>query len=300
MDGLINVLKPPGMTSFDVVAYLRKILREKKIGHAGTLDPAAAGVLLVCTGKATRVVEYITRMKKTYRAELTLGISTDTQDSSGNIIARKEVNLSREKIVEAVESFTGEIYQAPPMYSAVKVGGKRLYELARKGEIIERRPRKIVIHSISIVNIEDARVLFDVTCSKGTYVRTLCSDIGDKLGCGAHMSFLVRKRIGVFGIESAFTLEDILKTSEAGQLTRILLNIDTAFSDFKSYHLNCPDDWRFKNGGFIPVNAGSVKDRDFYEGMEVRVYDRANEFIGIGEIVKKQGRFYLKPGKILA
>ncbi|NSW90728.1 MAG: tRNA pseudouridine(55) synthase TruB [Firmicutes bacterium] len=295
MNGLLNVLKPPGMTSFDVVAYLRGILKEKKIGHTGTLDPGAAGVLPICTGRATKVIEYIMNMEKVYRAELTLGISTDTQDSSGNVIAVKKVLVSEQQITQALKSFIGKIYQTPPMYSAVRVEGRRLYEIARGGKSIERKPRKVEIYSINLINIEKNKVLFDVTCSKGTYIRTLCSDIGDSLGCGGHMSFLIRKRAGIFHIESAFTLEEILQANKNGKMHELFLKVDEIFKNFKSFYLNSLNEKKFKNGNFIPI----VKDKnDFDVGFPVRVYNERNDFLALGEVIIKNGRYYLKPKKM--
>jgi tRNA pseudouridine55 synthase len=201
------------MTSFDVVSYLRGVLKTKKIGHAGTLDPIAAGVLPIFVGKATKAIEFVMGEDKLYRAELTLGVGTDTQDSSGRVISKSKVEASDESIAEAVRSFTGVYSQLPPMFSALKVNGKKLYEMARKGIEVERRPREVEIHSIDIIEInrnkDDVTVLFDVHCSKGTYIRTLCYDIGEKLGCGGHMSFLLRKRAGIFNIESSVVLEKI-------------------------------------------------------------------------------------------
>lgn len=298
INGLLNVLKPPGMTSFDVVAYLRGILKEKKIGHAGTLDPCAAGVLPVCLGKATKVIEYIMDMEKVYRAELSLGISTDTQDSTGNIIAKKEVNVSAEDIFRVVKEFTGEIYQIPPMYSAVRVGGRRLYEIAREGKSVERNPRKIFIRSIEIINICKNKVLMDVTCSKGTYIRTLCSDIGDRLGCGGHMSFLIRKRTGIFDIESAYTLEEILSASNSGKIQEITLNTDKLFENLDSIHLSNKETGRFLNGGFIPVNRLNQGNFLLKENLLFRVYNEENIFLGLGRIIKEKGLYYIKPDKL--
>jgi tRNA pseudouridine55 synthase len=212
MDGIINVLKPPGMTSFDVVAVLRGLTRIRRIGHAGTLDPLAAGVLPVCIGSATKAIEFLMDKDKRYIAELTLGLTTDTQDTTGTIISRKEPDAGDQEIAAAVSSFEGKYLQVPPMHSAVRVGGKRLYELAREGVEIERQQREVEIFSIKVLDInrsDGCRVLLDIHCSKGTYIRTLCADIGDALGCGGCMSFLLRKRAGPFDISDAFTLEDL-------------------------------------------------------------------------------------------
>ena len=231
MDGIINVLKPTGMTSFDVVGYLRSVLRMKKIGHTGTLDPAAAGVLPVCTGKATKAIEFLMNKDKVYRAELTLGIETDTQDGTGRVIRKKEVSVSESRIEDALKSFVGSYNQIPPMYSALKVDGKKLYELARSGIEVERNAREVKVYFVNILDVKSNRVIFDVGCSKGTYIRTLCSDIGEKLGCGGHMSFLVRTKSGVFNISDSLTLEEIKNHVEVDVLDRYVIGVEKVFSD---------------------------------------------------------------------
>lgn len=193
MNGLILVIKPPGMTSFDVVAYLRGILKVKKIGHAGTLDPAAGGLLPICLGKATKAIEWFMDFDKSYRAEMVLGVVTDTQDAEGNIIEKNQVTVDINTIKETVNSFVGKYKQTPPMFSAVKINGKRLYDLARQGKEVQRKARQVEIFNIAGVNVkqdyESTIVRFDVDCSKGTYIRTLCHDIGQRIGCGAHVLF---------------------------------------------------------------------------------------------------------------
>lgn len=211
MDGIVNVYKECGFTSHDVVAKLRGIFHMKKIGHTGTLDPDAMGVLPVCVGKATKVCSLLTDQDKTYQAGVRLGVSTDTQDLTGTIINTCQVDVTEEQIREVLDKFVGEIQQIPPMYSAVKVNGKRMYELARQGKEVERKPRKITIHNIQIESMDLLKNEFsiEVTCSKGTYIRTLCHDIGEQLGCGAAMKSLVRTRVGNFLLEEAQTLAEI-------------------------------------------------------------------------------------------
>lgn len=209
MDGIINVLKPPGMSSHDVVYFIRRKMKIKKVGHTGTLDPNAAGVLPICIGQATKVSNYLLEDTKAYRAELTLGITTDTQDFYGAILSENPVECSEDEIREAMLSFMGEYNQLPPMYSALKVKGKKLYDYARQGIEIERESRRINIFNIDIICIKNHKVIFDVECSKGTYIRTLCHDIGTKLGCGGIMSFLIRTKSGEFKLEDSFTLESI-------------------------------------------------------------------------------------------
>ncbi|MEG6521706.1 tRNA pseudouridine(55) synthase TruB [Desulfotomaculum sp. 1211_IL3151] len=224
MDGIINILKPPGMTSHDVVYFVRRATGIKKCGHTGTLDPGAAGVLPICLGRATRLARFITDGDKTYRAEATLGMETSTQDAFGNILNNRDASaINSERFNEVLKSFGGEITQTPPMASAIKVNGKKLYELEREGKIIEVPSRTVTIYEIKIMDSWDwgtpnPRVLFDVTCSKGTYVRTLCSDMGKALGCGAYMSFLLRSRVAAFGLHNSFTLEEIEIMSRENKL----------------------------------------------------------------------------------
>lgn len=210
MDGIFNVLKPPGMTSHDVVGALRKILHMKKIGHGGTLDPLAAGVLPVFTGMATRFLEYAAHEEKSYRAELTFGFQTDTGDTEGAVIAESPVrDLTAEEIEAALASFRGEGTQIPPMYSAISVGGTKLYKLARQGIEVKREPRPITLYELEKVDYTGKTLVFDVTCSKGTFIRTLCEDLAAKLGMKGTMSFLLRRRAGVFRLEDAHTLQEI-------------------------------------------------------------------------------------------
>lgn len=215
MDGIFNVLKPPGMTSHDVVGALRKILHMKKIGHGGTLDPLAAGVLPVFTGMATRFLEYAAHEEKNYRAELTFGFQTDTGDTEGTVIAESPVrDLTAEEIEAALASFRGEGTQIPPMYSAISVGGTKLYKLARQGIEVKREPRPITLYELEKVDYTGKTLVFDVTCSKGTFIRTLCEDLAAKLGMKGTMSFLLRRRAGVFRLEDAHTLQEIAADPE--------------------------------------------------------------------------------------
>jgi len=234
MDGIINVLKPPGMSSHDVVYHLRRLSGIKKCGHTGTLDPGAAGVLPVCLGKATRLARFVTEGDKTYRGELTLGVSTTTQDAFGEITERQDAShILPEHLNRVLSSFKGTIQQIPPMASAIKVNGKRLYELAREGQSAEVPVRSVIIYDIKIQKSwgwgsSHPRVLFDVTCSKGTYVRTLCADIGKALGCGAYMSFLLRSRVGNFSLEKAYPLEELDTMAENGELSRAVIPMASA------------------------------------------------------------------------
>jgi len=226
IDGFINVYKEKGYTSHDVVAIIRK-LTGMKTGHTGTLDPDAEGVLPICIGKATKLSEKITASDKQYLCELKLGVSTDTQDASGTVISEKEVNAGADEIKAAVMSFIGEYYQTPPMYSAVKVNGKKLYELAREGKEIERKQRLVHIHNIEIKNITlPCSVEMLVDCSKGTYIRTLCSDIGAKLCCGGHMAVLVRTKAGGFDIKDSIGINEIRNAAADNRLDEIIVPIE--------------------------------------------------------------------------
>lgn len=234
IDGILNVHKEKGFTSHDVVAKLRGILKQKKIGHTGTLDPDATGVLPVCLGKATKVCEYLTDRSKTYVARVRLGVVTDTQDLTGRVLEEHPVRVTKEELTEAVSAFVGENWQTPPMYSAVKVNGKRLYELARQGLEIERKKRKITVYSCSVSDYipKEQTFMMEVHCSKGTYIRTLCHDIGERLGCGAAMASLVRTRSGIFSLEEALTLSEIEQKVKDGTLYEALLPIDAIFCDY--------------------------------------------------------------------
>ena len=286
MNGIINIYKEQGYTSHDVVAKLRGILRMKKIGHTGTLDPDAVGVLPVCIGRATKLCGMITDWGKTYEAVMLLGTRTDTQDISGNILSQTEVNVTKIQIMDVISSFTGEYDQIPPMYSALKHNGKKLYELARQGIEIERKPRRVNIKSILIndINLEDSdkTVTFTVECSKGTYIRTLCEDIGNRLGCGACMQSLKRTRVGSFSIDNSYTLSQIEQMVQAGKTDEILTPIDEMFSDSRKIIISQEYDKLLYNGNKLPYNSIQGKnDVQHNEDEQVRVYDKNDEFIGV-------------------
>ena len=278
MDGILNILKPPGMTSFDVVSFLRRLTGERKIGHAGTLDPMAAGVLPVCTGRATKAVEFLMEKDKLYRAEVTLGITTDTQDTTGTVLTEKKPELSDPEIIEAVTSFRGKYVQIPPMYSAVRVNGKKLYELARQGIETERQAREVEIYSARVISIsrkDRIRVLFDIHCSKGTYIRTLCADIGGALGCGGCMSFLLRLKAGPFHISESVTLEELSLRKDEGTLEDIIIGTDTVFSGLDSFMLDEASGKKFMNGMQIPFS----KIREYKDGcMETGIDKVTNTY----------------------
>lgn len=273
MNGIIIVDKPEGWTSQDVCAKLRGVLREKRVGHSGTLDPMATGVLPVFVGRATRAVEFAENDRKRYIARLRLGLVTDTQDVTGSVLESKSVDLTPEDILAVLPEFTGEIRQVPPMYSAVKTGGRRLYEIARKGGVVERPARTVTVYSLELLGAEGGDFVLDVTCSKGTYIRTLCHDIGARLGCGGCMSYLRRVRAGEFDISDAAPLSEIVSAGERGALEGILLPVDSLFSDRPPVVIDEKSEKKCRCGNDFPV--------DVSDGV-YRVYSKSGEFLMLG------------------
>ncbi len=275
MNGIILVDKPCGWTSHDVVGKLRGILRERRIGHSGTLDPMATGLLVVFAGRATRAVEFAEADSKEYIAGLRLGVSTDTQDTTGNVLNTCEALPSKDELIAAANGFLGEISQIPPMYSAIKINGKKLYELARRGEIVERSPRKVTISKLELVGEDKCDYILDIHCSKGTYIRTLCSDIGDKLGCGGCMSSLRRVKAGVFSITQAYTMEQIQAAADSGGLDGIIIPVDTLFTDKPKLTVNEFEEKKLRNGNTIKTKSA--------DGT-YRVYSESGEFLLLAEV----------------
>lgn len=230
MNGILLIDKEPDWTSNDVVVKLKGILHERRIGHSGTLDPMATGLLVVFIGRATRAVQFAEYDSKRYRAALRLGITTDTQDITGNILEQRDVSVAREELENVLDRFRGNIEQIPPMYSAIQIGGKRLYDIARKGGTVERAPRPVTIHELNIAGREGEDWLLDVHCSKGTYIRTLCHDIGQALGCGGCMSALRRTEAGCFHVSDAITIQNAQRLRDAGEIEKRLLPVDMLFS----------------------------------------------------------------------
>ena len=289
MNGILNIYKEKGFTSHDVVAKLRGICGQRKIGHTGTLDPDAVGVLPVCLGNATRLCDMLTDKTKEYEAVMLLGKVTDTQDTSGTVLEEKPVNVTEEQAREAIFSFIGHYEQIPPMYSAVKVNGKRLYELARAGKEIERKSRPVEILELEILDMQLPFVTMRVSCSKGPYIRTLCHDIGQKLGCGACMASLKRTRSGQFSIEDAITLSEAERRMKEGTLEEMLVSVESVFSDlpvitvkpgFEVMAQNgnsfYPNQIRRDDNGKIRQTAGETEKRE-----EARLYDESGRFYGI-------------------
>ncbi len=299
MDGILNIYKEKGFTSHDVVAVVRKTLHMKKVGHTGTLDPDAEGVLPICVGKGTKLSDIIMDGHKSYRAILHLGITTTTEDASGEVVEEKPVAFEEEKIREAIKSFIGEIEQIPPMYSAVKINGKKLYELAREGKEVERKARKITIYDIRIRRfIPPCQVEVDVDCSKGTYIRTLCADIGKVLGCGGHMASLLRTASGAFSLENAIKLGELKALSEAGKLEEVLLSLEDALKGVTKVFVS-------ENSTKLLYNGGKIQNEFFQAqsklevGQTVTVFDHEKNFIGLYKVVQEANSFFIKPFKML-
>lgn len=253
MNGILLVDKPTDWTSSDVVAKLRSLLHERRIGHSGTLDPMATGLLVLFVGRATRAVEFAESQEKRYLASLRLGLATDTQDITGNRISGEPREISEAELERTLALFRGHIQQIPPMYSAIKVGGKKLYEIARRGGEVERKPRPVHIRELKLLGREGEDWLLDVTCSKGTYIRTLCHDIGQSLGCGGCMSALRRVRAGEFSIENACTLDQVREAADRGEAEKLLLPVDSLFRQDPALSLNARDEKRIRSGGVFPV-----------------------------------------------
>ena len=292
--GIINVYKEKGFTSFDVVAKLRGILRTKKIGHTGTLDPDAEGVLPVCIGRATKVCDILTDKDKVYEAMMLLGVETDTQDTSGAVLSEKPVEVSEEEVKKAILSFVGDYAQVPPMYSALKVNGKKLYELAREGKSVERKARNVQIFSIEILEVNLPRVRMSVHCSKGTYIRTLCHDIGTMLGCGGCMEKLLRTKVGVFELKDTLKLSEIDELAKAGAVEEKIISVDELFEDYVKV-------WTKQTFDVVVHNGNRVEKRMFTEKLplnteRLRVYDSENVFIGIYEYSDERNDY--KPVKM--
>lgn len=279
--GMINVYKEKGFTSHDVVAKLRGICKQKKIGHTGTLDPDAVGVLPVCLGCATRLCDMLTEKDKEYVAVLRLGVTTDTQDITGKVLAEKEVTESVEKVREVISSFEGEQLQIPPMYSALKVNGKKLYELAREGKEIERKARPIVVHEIEILSENMPEFTIRIKCSKGTYIRTICHDIGQKLSCGGAMVSLKRTKVGNFGIEDSYTLSRIEDMAKEGRLCEILLPVEKVFEKLPEIRVKETAMKALLNGNQLKKEEILMLSDEALKAEEVRVYGADGRFYGV-------------------
>ncbi len=307
MDGIVNVIKPPGMSSHQVVSRLRRVLQMRKIGHTGTLDPGAAGVLSLCLGKATRVVSYLLEKDKRYIAEMTLGVDTDTQDGGGKTLdVQTGFCLSPQQLAETLNQFRGQIDQLPPMTSAVRVQGQRLYKAARQGREVERTKRTVTIHELHVNKIWPegitdlhfgSRIVLDVRCSKGTYIRTLCHDIGSQLGVGAHMSFLARVESGPFALEDSFTLEEITAMAEDGNY-RFVLPIERALPDWPRVTVSPWQETAVSHGNAADADGLISVPQSLVIGDEVMMFDLEGNLLALGRIEQGE-KLICQPFRVL-
>lgn len=275
MNGIVVVDKPDGWTSHDVIGKLRGVLGERRMGHSGTLDPLATGVLPVFVGRATRAVEFCEADEKEYIAGLRTGIVTDTQDITGTMLETRDGTITRQQLANIIPEFTGRQLQLPPMYSAIKYKGKKLYELARRGVEVERQPREIEIRCLEIQDFRDGDYILRIVCTKGTYVRTLCHDIGQRLGCGAAMSSLRRVRAGGFSLDGAVTIEEIVSAASAGSAETLLRPVDSVFSEYPAITVDPDSEEKCRHGAeFALAGTGSGR---------YRVYSESGEFLLLGQ-----------------
>lgn len=281
MDGVVNIHKPTGMTSHDVVQKVRSILKEKRIGHTGTLDPLATGVLVLCVGRATRIAQYIEAGEKEYQAIMRLGVKTDTLDAEGNVLQTKSYDPpSRETVLEVIKRFTGVIMQQPPAYSAVKVAGVPSYKLAREGKAEPLKSRQVKIYEIVLTAYNDPFVSFTVRCSKGVYIRTLCSDIGEVLGMGSHLTGLVRTRSGRFVIEQSFTLDELAGMSASSFKEQALISTNEALADFPMVLISEMESARIMHGNQVPC-PGSLANNT---SDLVRLQDNGGKLLALARV----------------
>jgi len=290
MDGLLVINKPSGKSSHDLVYAVRRITGENRVGHAGTLDPMATGVLVLCLGQAVRVSEYLIDHDKTYRARVRLGVETDTFDAAGRVVATRGVDVTADDIGVALNSFLGKISQRPPAHSAVQRGGVRAYKLARQGIVLELAPREVEIYSIRLREVSGDEVEFDVHCSKGTFIRSLAHDLGQKLGTGAHLARLTRLASGPFTIESSMTLDELEAAVARSELARYLLPIERALLGFDAVHLDNASVRGVRQGRFVPMPA-------HVNTLLVRAYDEQG---GLIALLEKVGVDMLKPKKVFS
>lgn len=286
MDGIFCINKPAGWTSFDVVAKARGISGTKKVGHAGTLDPMATGVLPLLFGNATKACDILPNDEKGYLAEFRLGVTTDTLDRTGTVLSTQESRVTREEVEHLLPEFTGTISQLPPMYSAVRVNGRRLYDLARNGETVERKPRTVAIRQLRLLSFDEAEQTgrLEVLCSKGTYIRTLCGDLGERLGCGAMLTELVRSSAGDFTLDDCHTLEEMQHLADAGRLQEAMLPVETVFASLPEIRLSEAQAAMFRNGVRLDLRRLRWQDQD---GPH-RVFRRDGLFLGLASLNREK------------
>jgi len=286
MDGILNIHKQSGMTSHDVVQAARRILKEKRIGHTGTLDPLATGVLVLCVGKATRIAQYLEAGEKEYHAVMRLGQTTDTLDAEGRILeTRTYAPPDRSQVLKALEGFMGSIMQQPPAYSALKVAGVPSYKLARQGKAEPLKPRAVTISSIELQNFVDPFLNLAVRCSKGVYIRTLCADLGEVLQAGAHLTKLVRTRSGRFTIDQAVTLDRLAEIAAVGSLTTVLVSMDEALADMPLVTVSAPEAVRILHGNSVPQQGKFLE-----TGVLLRIHNLSGDLLALGRPVQGEIR----------
>ncbi len=287
MDGVLNINKPPGMTSHDIVQAMRRITGEKRVGHTGTLDPMATGVLVLCAGKATRIAQYLEAGEKEYKAVMRLGVTTDTLDAEGRVLETRPYSPpDRSQLLQALKQFTGTIMQQPPAYSAIKVNGVASYKLAREGKAEPLKPRQVTIFDIELTAYKDPFVSLTVKCSKGVYIRTLCADLGEALGPGAHLTSLMRTRSGRFGIDQAVTLDEIAVLTTAGALGKVLIPLDEALADFPVVTVERTEAGKIVHGNRIPWHGDPT---DMSSGL-VRVHGPEGGLLALARVVSGEFR----------
>ena len=288
MNGIVIVDKPQGWTSQDVTARLRRVFSTRRIGHGGTLDPMATGVLPVFVGRATRAVEFFEHAEKTYEATLRLGMKTDTQDITGTVLEERPVTVTEQDILNVLPAFRGEILQIPPMYSALKVNGQKLYDLARKGKEVERQPRSITIHELELLHFDGQDARIRVRCSKGTYIRTLCNDIGEKLGCGGCMEELLRSKVGRYSLEESHTLAQVEAAVADGTIQDMIYPVEEVLADYPALYADSYGDRLLANGNPLSDNLVSPQHKEGW----VRMYASDGTFTGIFQWDKGKKKYY--------
>ncbi len=278
LNGIIVLDKPLGKTSHDMVYFVRRLVGQKRVGHTGTLDPQASGVLPICVGMATKASDYLMSSGKEYIAKVKLGVVTDTQDATGQVLKENLVNVTKEEVEASLSHFVGEIEQLPPMYSAIKQNGQKLYDLARRGIEVERRPRRVLISALTLSdwNEEEHTFYLQVACGKGTYIRTLAHDIGSYLGCGAHMASLRRTKSGGYTLDRAYTLEKLTALKEEGRLSEAIIPLDSVYQSYRPTTLNEKETFRVRNG--IPISFGAE------ENSHWRLYSCDGEFLCVSTV----------------
>jgi tRNA pseudouridine55 synthase len=288
MNGVLNVNKPSGMTSHDVVQAVRRIVKEKRVGHTGTLDPLATGVLVLCVGTATRIARYLEAGEKEYQAVMRLGVTTDTLDADGSILETRSYDPpDRDQLIRTLQGFTGVIMQQPPAYSAVKIRGVPSYKLARKGKAEPLKPRQVEIYSIEVTACEDPLVSLTVRCSKGVYIRTLCADVGDTLGPGAHLTKLVRTRSGRFAIDRSVTLDQLADAAAAGTIEQVLVSLDEALIDFPAVAVEEADSTKILHGNRVRIPQALVYGEK--AGL-LRIHDRSGRLLALAQAIEGELR----------